>query len=74
MSTNTDDATAVPDTPPRLLDTAEVARQLNLTERQVARLRQSGKLGCVRLSGAAVRHTQAMVDQYIAACSVEAVA
>ena len=64
--------TATPTAPPPLLDTTEVARQLHLTERQVTRLRQSGKLGCVRLSGAAVRHTQAQVDAYIAACSVPA--
>lgn len=63
--------TATPDRPP-LLDTAEVARQLHLTERQVTRLRQAGRLGCVRLSGAAVRHTQAQVDAYIAACSIPA--
>ena len=57
---------------PALLDSAEVARQLSLTERQVARLRQSGKLGSVPLTGSAVRHTQAQVDAYIAACTVPA--
>jgi excisionase family DNA binding protein len=61
-----------PNTPPEpLLDTAEVARQLRLTERQVAEARQRGRLGCVRL-GRVVRHTQAQVDAYIAACSVPA--
>jgi excisionase family DNA binding protein len=72
MTTNATDPNPSLDTPPRLLDTAEVARQLNSTERQVARLRQSGKLGSVRLTGSAVRHTQAQVDAYIAACTIPA--
>lgn len=70
---NAPDPTIIPDNPPRLLDTAEVAHQLNLTERQVARARSAGKLACVRLSASAVRHTQAQVDAYVAACTVEAV-
>ena len=69
---NTPDPTTTPDNPPRLLDTAEVAHQLNLTERQVARARSAGKLACIRL-GSVVRHTQAQVDAYVAACTVEAV-
>lgn len=69
---NAPDTTPTPDNPPRLLDTAEVARQLNLSERQIADARQAGKIGCVRL-GRVVRHTQAQVDAYVAACTVEAV-
>lgn len=53
----------------RLLDTAEVAAILNITPRQVARLRQSGKLKCVRISGPAARHTVAQVEAFIAANS-----
>lgn len=63
----------VPNRPPdRLLTTAEVALQLQLSERQVARARQAGKLACVRLGGV-VRHTQTAVDAYVAACTVDAV-
>jgi hypothetical protein len=50
----------------RLLDTAEVAEILHLSPRQVARARQAGQLKCVRLSGAAVRHTMAQVEAFIA--------
>jgi excisionase family DNA binding protein len=72
MTTNANDPNSSLDIPSRLLDTAEVARQLNITERQVARLRQSGKLGFVRLTGSAVRHTQAQIDAYILACTAPA--
>jgi hypothetical protein len=53
----------------RLLDTAEVAEILNATPRQVARLRQSGALKCVRISGAAARHTLEQVEAFIASRS-----
>ncbi|UTT53752.1 helix-turn-helix domain-containing protein [Microbacterium maritypicum] len=56
----------------RLLDTAEVADILHISERQVARLRQSGKLKCVRITGAAARHTPAQVEAFIAAHSNDA--
>ena len=68
MNSPTQTPTTLSDTE-RLLDTAEVAAILHLTERQVARLRQSKKLKCVRLTASAVRHTRAEVDAYIAACS-----
>ena len=50
----------------RLLDSVEVAAILNITPRQVARLRQSGALKSVRVSGAAARHTMAQVEAFIA--------
>lgn len=56
----------------RLLHSDEVAAILNITPRQVARLRQSKALKCVRITGAAVRHTQAQVDAFIAARSNDA--
>lgn len=56
----------------RLLDTAEVAELLHITPRQVARLRQAGELKCVRISGAAARHTRAQVEAFIAARSNDA--
>lgn len=58
-------------TPPPLLTRAEVARQLNLTERQVAEHSQRERLACVRL-GRVVRYTQQAVDDFIAACTVPA--
>ena len=50
----------------RLLDSVEVAAILNITPRQVARLRQSGKLKHVRVTGPAARHTLAQVQAFIA--------
>ena len=55
----------------RLLNTEEVADILGVTPRQVARLRQSGKLKCVRITGAAVRHTPEQLDEFIAAATEE---
>ncbi|MDJ0335352.1 helix-turn-helix domain-containing protein [Salinibacterium sp. G-O1] len=55
-----------PAAPGRLLDTAEVAELLHITPRQVARLRQSGKLKSVRITGAAARHTIAQVQGFVA--------
>ena len=72
MSTNVPVPKPNHETPSRLLDTAEVAHQLHLSERQVSRLRQSGKLGAVRLTGTVARHTQAQVDAYVAACTIPA--
>lgn len=56
----------------RLLDADEVAALTNLTPRQVARARQTVKLGCVRLSGSAVLHTRAQVDASIASSTTDA--
>lgn len=56
----------------RLLNTAEVAELLHVTPRQVSRLRQSGALACVRISGAAARHTRAQVEAFIASRSSNA--
>ena len=54
---------------PKLYDSAEVADILNITPRQVARLRQSGDLKSVRISGAAARHTLAQIEAFIASRS-----
>ena len=56
----------------RLLDTAEVAELLHITPRQVARLRQSGALKRVRITGAAARHTLQQVEAFIAERSNDA--
>lgn len=56
----------------RLYTHEETARLLHATPRQIARLRQSGVLACVRLSGASVRHTGAQIRAFIAARSTEA--
>ena len=58
---------------PKLYNTEETAALLHLSPRQVADARQAGRLGCVRLSGSAVRHTDAQIAAFIAARSVEAV-
>lgn len=69
---NAQDPSPTPNALPHLLAPVEVARQLNITERALADARQAGKIGCIRL-GRVVRHSQAQVDAYIAACTVEAV-
>lgn len=72
--TATSKTTAPPSTGvPVLYDTEETAALLHLSPRQVADARQAGRLGCVRLSGSAVRHTEAQIAAFIAARSVEAV-
>ncbi|MDH6237897.1 helix-turn-helix domain-containing protein [Cryobacterium sp. CG_9.6] len=54
----------------RWLDTAEAAQYLGLSERQVVRARQSGRLGYTRLGGLHARYTQEQLDTYIEACTV----
>lgn len=56
----------------RLYTTEQTAELLTLSPRQVIDARQAGRLGCVRLSGAAVRHTGAQIRAFIAARSVDA--
>lgn len=56
----------------RLYTNEETAKLLTITPRQVAALRQSGVLACVRFSGAAVRHTGAQIRAFIAARSIDA--
>ena len=56
----------------KLYATEETAVFLAATPRQVVRLRQSGKLGCVRLSGAAVRHRGSQIRAFIEAATEEA--
>lgn len=50
---------------PKLYSSEEVADMLGISARQVTRLRQSGKLKSVRVTGAAVRHTLAQVEAFI---------
>ena len=57
----------------KLYTPKETADSLRLTERQISRLRQAGKLGCVRLTGSAVRHSGRQIREFIASRSVEAV-
>lgn len=57
----------------RLYTTEQTAELLTLSPRQVIDARQAKRLGCVRLSGAAVRHSGAQIRAFIAARSVEAV-
>lgn len=57
---------------PKLYNTEETAELLHLSPRQVVRARQEGRLGCVRLSGSAVRHSEEQIAAFIAARSVEA--
>ena len=54
----------------RWFDTAEAAQYLGLSERQVIRARQTGKLGYTRLGGLHARHSQEQLDAYIVACTV----
>lgn len=58
---------------PKLYNTEEAAELLHLTPRQVIRARQEGRLGCVRLSHSAVRHTEDQIAEFIAARSQSAV-
>lgn len=55
---------------PRWFDTEQAAEYLGITARKVARLRQSGKLGYIRLSHSSVRHSQAQLDAYIESVTV----
>jgi len=57
---------------PKLFDTDETADLLHLSRRQVIRARQEGRLGCVRLSGSAVRHSEEQIADFIAVRSVDA--
>jgi len=56
----------------KLYTTDEVADILNLSVRQVVRLRQTKRLGCVRISGASVRHSGAQVRRFVASSTEEA--
>lgn len=56
----------------KLYTTEETAGFLAASPRQVVRLRHSKKLGCVRLSGAAVRHRGSQIRAFIDAATEEA--
>ena len=56
----------------KLYTTEETAVFIAATPRQVVRLRQAKKLGCVRLSGAAVRHRGSQIRAFIDATTEEA--
>lgn len=58
---------------PKLYNTEETAELLHLSPRQVIRARQEGRLGCVRLSASAVRHSEQQIADFIASRSTEAV-
>ncbi|MGN7187254.1 hypothetical protein [Microbacterium enclense] len=53
----------------KLYTTEETAILLAATPRQVERLRRAKKLKCVRLTGAAVRHTGAQIRAFIDAAT-----
>lgn len=50
----------------------ETAQLLNISERQVANLSQSGRLKRVKISGASVRHSGAQILQFIEAATEDA--
>lgn len=56
----------------RLYTTEQTAELLTLSPRQVADARQAGRLGCVRLSGAAVRHSGRQIKKFVEARSIDA--
>jgi len=56
----------------QLYTQTETAELLHITERQVKRLRQSDKLGCVRISGASVRHRGSQIRAFIDTATEEA--
>lgn len=56
----------------RLYTTEQTAELLTLSPRQIIDARQAKRLGCVRLSGAAVRHRGDQIRAFIAARSVDA--
>lgn len=56
----------------QLYTNAETAELLNITERQVIRLRQSKKLQCIRISGASVRHRGSQIRAFIDAATENA--
>jgi len=58
---------------PKLFDTEETAELLHLSPRQVIRARQDGRLGCVRLSNSAVRHSEDQISEFITTRSQSAV-
>lgn len=56
----------------RLYTTAQTAQLLNITERQVIRLRHAKRLGRVPISGASVRHSGAQIRAFIEAATQDA--
>ncbi len=56
----------------KLYTREETAEFLSATPRQVARLTGAGRLACVRLSGAAVRHRGSQIRAFIEAATEEA--
>jgi excisionase family DNA binding protein len=73
MTTNTNPEQTARPSVPKLYTTEETAALLSLSPRQVIRARQEGRLGCVRLTGSAVRHSDEQIAAFIAARSTEAV-
>lgn len=56
----------------QLYSNEQTAELLGVTPRQVVRLRQSKHLGCVRISGASVRHSGAQIRAFIEAATEQA--
>ena len=56
----------------QLYTVAETAELLSLTERQIKRLRIAKRLGCVRTSGASVRHRGSQIRAFIDAATENA--
>lgn len=56
----------------KLYTNEQTAELLGITPRQVVRLRQSKLLGCVRISGASVRHRGSQIRAFIDAATEEA--
>ncbi len=50
----------------------ETAELLGISPRQVIRLRHSKRLGCVRISGASVRHRGSQIRAFIEASTEDA--
>ena len=58
-------------TPHRWFDYTSAAAYLGLSERQLRRATAAGKIGFTRLGGLRVQFSQAQLDEYIVACTVE---
>lgn len=56
----------------KLYTNEETAELLGISPRQAVRLRQSKKLGCVRVSAACVRHRGSQIRAFIDAATEEA--
>lgn len=53
-------------------DTKQAAAYLGMTERQVRRARESGRIETTRLGGQKALHSQAALDAYVESCTTPA--